>query len=85
MSSLKNPNELYQKASMGDDTIKFWGKVPKSFSDAVKLAKEKYSNGDRRSNANEDIDILKEVLRVYHMEMGIYTKKVEENIQKIDQ
>jgi uncharacterized protein YllA (UPF0747 family) len=87
VSSLIDPNLLYEEASLNQNSdINFWGKVPKSYFEAVKQTISEFSPNKYGENdiGKETLETLKQFLKSWHREMGISSMKVEENIERID-
>ncbi len=75
-----NPNVLYDKVSK-ESAESFWGYIPRSFGEAVDTAIKNYQ--PNRTDKNK-LDKLKSILIKYHKDLGIYSPKVHENIQLIE-
>ncbi len=74
---LRNINELYDEGIVNgtEEAEQFWGKLPKDFSAIGSLCD--------LMDTDRDVDRLIQILREFHKEKGIYSKRVERNLQSI--
>ena len=85
MNDLLNPNHLYDEIVLSENQVdNFWGEIPNTFENVIKLAKKRLSANQRSESGKEKLQILKSFLKKFHKEMGISSDKVIENIDKLD-
>ncbi|OLS22310.1 MAG: putative cysteine ligase BshC [Candidatus Heimdallarchaeota archaeon LC_2] len=85
MNDLLNPNHLYDEIVLsGNQVDNFWGEVPNTFENVIKLAKKRIPSNQRTEGAKDKLQILKSFLKKFHVDMGISSDKVINNIDNLD-
>ncbi|MCH8905904.1 MAG: bacillithiol biosynthesis BshC, partial [Candidatus Heimdallarchaeota archaeon] len=82
MSELQNLNVLFESLSQKSRPAdSFWGPIPKTYNQAILSVKNDMSEVTADPSEDQKLTELQKFLRVFHKSMGIYSKKLEENIK----